>query len=186
MPKVPKPSERVGPIDMPARWSRGAPEPHLMQSESRAFLAFFLRESDIVEESTGLPTSGGPSQVLEPIGVVEWIRCVAVTFGRPDEVRDRHRLWRSGLRDVEPHAAAEVSNSRWIADLDRMDHDDPEHRRAGLDHRRHFVLGFHDSTFECVADGFRVWTTNAPFDEVLTILSSHLLNRKDLPFQVVT
>jgi hypothetical protein len=185
MPNSPIASERVGRLDLHVQWSRGAPEPHLMQSESRAFLAFYLRESDVVEESAGSPARDGASKFVEPIGVVEWMRCVAVSLGPPNENGlDRDRRWHSGLGDVGPHAAGEVSNSRWIADLNRLDRADPDDRTADFDRRRHFILGFHDSTFECVAYGFRVWTTAAPMDEVLRILSGHLLDRADPPFQL--
>src|SRR4051812_44678795 len=105
MPNLPRPSERVGRLDLQVQWSRGAPEPHLMQSESRAFLAFYLRESDVVDEPTGLPTRDEASRFVEPIGVVEWMRCVAVALGPPnDGTLDRDRRWQSGLADVGPHA----------------------------------------------------------------------------------
>ena len=76
-------------------------------------------------------------------------------FGPPnDETFSGHRLAAKGL---EPYGAFEVFNSEWIQQLEAMNAVHPRHDRARfLEGKRHLILTFHDSTFECVARGFRV------------------------------
>ena len=42
---------------------------------------------------------------------------------------------------------------------------------------RHFVLPFQDGTFECVAEGYRVETTNEPLSRVVEQLAARLFDR---------
>jgi hypothetical protein len=42
----------------------------------------------------------------------------------------------------------------------------PYHRPEGFKSYRHFVLAFHDSTFECIAEGYTCEVTSGPLNEV--------------------
>ena len=164
--------ERVIPVDLGLQWDVGAPLPHLLQSEQRTFLAFYLSER--------LPGSEGPSGEVkdptsrspEPLGVVEWLGCRGAALGAPnDEAYHRHRLWLSGLAEVGMYRAAEVTNSRWIMDLETANRVHPNHQPEMFAALRHFILGFHDSTFECVALGFQAWKATISMPEMLATLA---------------
>lgn len=106
----------------------GAPDPLLVQSEDQAALVF---------ESAG---SGG--SVL-----VEFDGCVATRFGYPnDEALAGHELYTRGLR---PYGVFEVVESSWVNDVSARNA--VSFPSAELPVVRHFVITFHDSTFECLA-----------------------------------
>jgi hypothetical protein len=73
-----------------------------------------------------------------------------VYFGGPnDEAFHGHPLFDAGL---EHYTFAEVKNSPWVAARERRNRVHPRHDPARFASRRHFVLPFHDSTFECIAE----------------------------------
>lgn len=60
-------------------------------------------------------------------------------------------------RGLEAFSAFEVKNSSWIRQLERMNSVRPYHDRVRFfESKRHFIFAFHDSTFECIANGFDV------------------------------
>jgi len=65
-----------------------------------------------------------------------------------DEALNAHPLYGRGLRDYE---FAEVENSLWMAELEQANRVHPDHSPRSFADLRHFILPFHDSTFECVA-----------------------------------
>ena len=73
-------------------------------------------------------------------------------FGPPnDETLQAHPLAAFGLTR---YAAFEVRHSRWIEELKAMNRVHDRHDDALFDGYRHFIWTFHDSTFECLAEGF--------------------------------
>jgi len=105
--------------------------PALVQTEHRATLVFDTRD---------------PSTRV----VVTFHDCLATQFGYPnDEALAGHRLSRLGLR---PYGVFEVTDSSWLERLSRENKVAfPSGSMNGL---RHFVITFHDSTFECLASGY--------------------------------
>jgi hypothetical protein len=181
-------AERVAPLDLGLQWDVGAPLPHLLQSEHRTFLAFYLSDPpgwDGTFVEIVNPTSPSP----EPLGVIEWLRCNGAVLGGPnDEAYHGHRLWSGGLAEVGAYRAAEVANSRWIMDLEKVNRVHPNHRPEAFSSLRHFILGFHDSTFECVAAGFRAYRATISMPEMLAVLATRVddLGRdSDVPFEQV-
>jgi len=74
-------------------------------------------------------------------------------FGPPnDEGLHGHPLAERGL---EPYGVFVVSPSSWLRALVRMNAVHPRHRDEHFDGLCHFVFTFHDSTFECIARGFK-------------------------------
>jgi hypothetical protein len=131
---MPKPN--VTPIDLGVRWEPNVPAPVLVQTEGDAWLIFAPHFDD--------PNS-------DPV-VFHWIDCWGALLGTPnDEARSGHPLWRHGLRDSL--WAGEVANSPWIADLEQRDRVHPRHDPSRFEGLRHFILKFHDSTFEAIARG---------------------------------
>jgi hypothetical protein len=123
-------------IDTLPQCDVGAPSPALVADEEHLELAYISR--------TGADEG-------ESITVVKFTRPYAHIFGPPnDEAFEGHPLASRGL---EPYAAFRIENSSWIRRLERMNSVHEFHRPADFAALEHFVLAFHDSTFECVASG---------------------------------
>lgn len=176
--------ERVRPVDLGLDWDGGAPLPHLLQSEWRTFLAFFRPDPIPGWDGTTIRIVDPASSNESPIGIIEWIRCTgAVLGGLNDEAYHGHRLWAHGLSDVGIYGAGEVLGSRWISSLETANRVHPEHRPEAYARCRHFILGFHDSTFECVAEGFRSFNVHSSMPEILGLLARTIDHDDELPFE---
>jgi hypothetical protein len=89
-----------------------------------------------------------------------------VKLGGPnDEAIAGHPLHGKGLRT---YAAHQVVNSRWITEEERVNSVHPHHRSAWHDRLNHYVFCVHDSTFECLAEGY---TTERYIGSPRTVLS---------------
>src|SRR5262245_63708733 len=66
-----------------------------------------------------------------------------------DEAFAGHPLANRGLM---PYGAFVIESSSWIRRLEQMNSAHPCHKPERFWARKHYVLTFHDSTFECVAD----------------------------------
>ncbi len=86
---------------------------------------------------------------LDTIGVVEFLSCVALKFGLPEEeVLRNHPLYGKGLR---PFFAHTVANSKWLAETKALYRRPSDRNPLWWDSLRHYLLAFHDETFECIA-----------------------------------
>jgi hypothetical protein len=109
------------------------PRPVLLQSEGGCYL-LFEGTADVPPRSNG-------------VVIVTFKSCLISRFGYPnDEALAGHPLFKSGLRS---YGVYEVTNSPWGREL-RL-----QNRVAfptfDMPKRRHFIITFHDSTFECIA-----------------------------------
>jgi hypothetical protein len=130
----------------------GAPEPAFLRSEHRCLLAFRLQDG--MSGGTGVTIVDPSALSGERAALVEFVRPCATLFGPPgDETLRVHPLAARGLK---PAGAYEVRHSSWVRALVRMDAVHPRHRPERFQALRHFVITFHDSTFECVAEGLSV------------------------------
>ena len=167
-----KGEEHAVPVEFPVQWDTGAPLPHLMQNDSRTFLVFFLRDTDSKPDASYANVPEPNSSPGEKLALVEFRGCVSAKMGTPnDEVFEGHPLDGKGLRI---YAALKVENSKWIKELEAINavhsHYQPESWRT----LTHYFFGFHDSTFECVAEGFSVETYEIPLSELLTEVCARL------------
>jgi hypothetical protein len=122
-------AERVVSLEVDWTPDPGAPAPLLVQNEDRAALIF---------EGARL---GGPV-------LVEFGGCFLTRFGYPnDEALAGHQLYSRGLRS---HGAFEVMDSSWLVETSARNA--VRFPTAKLPRLRHFVITFHDSTFECLAE----------------------------------
>jgi hypothetical protein len=115
----------------------GSPMPALVADEHRLEIAYTAFIGD--GENPEWPLRSGGSGWRGPM------------FGPPnDETFEGHPL---AARGLGPYGAFRIEDSFWIRRLERMNsvhhRHDPERFRA----LNHDVLAFHDSTFECVAEG---------------------------------
>lgn len=146
--------DSVRTLDGLPRCCTGAPLPVVMRDERSGLIAYRVAEDDRQRDGSKPPRSVGSGSENELIAIVRIERPFAILFGPPnDEAFAGHPLAARGLR---PYGAFEVSQSSWIRRLERMNRVHPSHRPERYAEFRHFVLSFHDSTFECVAAGLVV------------------------------
>lgn len=120
-------------------------------------------------EDLPLPETGDPAPTLAvdrdqtvltyglPDGTtarIRFLRPIQHVMGWPnDEVLIAHPLWNKGLRH---YGAFEVENSAWKKTIIARNAVHPRASAAHYERLRHFVLTFHDETFECLAEGYVV------------------------------
>lgn len=132
------------PLEFPVKWDVGAPLPHVLQNEYRTFLIFYSEEPKSTEDQ---------NSDLK-IAVVEFTRCLSAKLGAPnDEVLEGHPLHGKGL---EVYTAQIVQNSPWLAELQQINSVHYFYQPDAWLNYQHYVLWFHDTTFECIAESFTV------------------------------
>lgn len=142
----------------------GAPCPVVLAAEHFLVVAFFLEDTAADWDGTSVRVLG-PDSLGEPSATVRFERPYAHFFGPPnDEAFSGHPLAKRGLH---PYGAFEVLGSSWIRALERMNSVHPYHRPERFAELRHFVLSFHDSTFECVAKSYCHELGNGPLTELI-------------------
>jgi hypothetical protein len=155
-------------IPFPVKWDTGAPLPHLLQSDDRTFLMFRLRNIDPNWDGTYVHVRHAGSPEMEKLGVVEFERCICTKMGTPnDEVLRGHPLDGKGLVG---YRAQRVENSNWLKELEAINAVHNYYKPDGWRTLKHYILPFHDSTFECVAKDFRVEVRETTFRELLAEL----------------
>lgn len=134
--------------------SVGAPCPAVIADEHHLSV-IYLQETP--EYLAG--TSEGivwPANNEESIVAVTFTSARAYYHGSPnDEAFSGHPLYSRGLH---PYGAYEILNSTWRSNLMTMNRVHPRHRDENYSDFRHFVLAFHDSTFECIARSYAIDT----------------------------
>jgi hypothetical protein len=136
--------------------SVGAPIPYVLADEHRVVIAYYLEESDPAWDGSTVRIVS-PSSTGESIAIVRFNLCCVHMFGPPnDEAFQGHPLSKRGLH---PYGAFRIEESSWIRNLERRNSVHRFHRPERYWKLQHLVFAFHDSTFECVCDGFDVRTT---------------------------
>jgi hypothetical protein len=139
--------------DVP-RSSVGAPNPMVLAGEHDVMLSFCLEDTSNGWDGTSVRIVGIDTEG-EAVAVVRFKRCSAHMLGPPnDEAFGGHPLAARGLR---PYGAFEIKDSSWIRRLEKMNAVHRYHDKSRfMRDKKHFVFSFHDTTFECVAEGFTV------------------------------
>ena len=130
----------------------GAPLPLVLADDYNLVLAYLVSEPDPSWDGSYVTVVAPQSEELL-VAVVRFRRPYAHMFGPPnDEVHHGHPPAGRGLA---AYSASEIHHSSWLRQLERMNSVHPNHDRTRfMAARRHFVWTFHDSTFECIAEGF--------------------------------
>jgi hypothetical protein len=131
--------------------SMGAPCPMILIGEHSLRIAYYLEEKAEGWDGTTVRLVS-PDQGDEPCAVVDFVMPYAHMFGPPnDEAFEGHPLADRGL---QPYGAFEIEGSSWLGALERMNSVHPYHKPDRFKEYRHFILSFHDTTFECIAQSF--------------------------------
>ena len=151
--------------------SVGAPLPRVVADEHACLVGFYLETHDPAWDGSYVRVVE-PDTTDDPVAVVTFPLYCATMFGPPnDEAFVGHPLSSRGLA---PYGAFEVIDSSWIRQLERMNSVHPSHRAERFAKLRHFVLAFHDSTFECVAPRYEITKHNGPLDRVTEWMQGQL------------
>jgi hypothetical protein len=164
------------PIDFPVRWDTGAPLPHLLQSDNRTFVTFFLYDADPNWDGSYVNVRYPDSPVAQKLALVEFHRCICAKMGTPnDEVFRGHPLHGKGF---EGYRAMAVENSAWLKELEAINAVHRYYKPELWQELKHYILPFHDSTFECAAHGFTVEKREASLPELLAEICRRLVDSR--------
>lgn len=160
------------PIEFPVSWDTGAPLPYLLQNDYRTFLTFFVRDVDPGWDGTYVRVRNPSDGSAERTALVEFERCICTKMGDPnDEVLHGHPLSGKGLAGYQ---AMSVENSAWLKELEAINAVHSCYKAEQWCDLRHYILPFHDSTFECVARGFKVEVFQLPMPDLLAEVCKRL------------
>ena len=127
----------------------------LLQSETGGVLIF----NAMKRQENGYWSDAGT-------GILEFKQLAKTKFGLPnDEAMPGHPLYEAGL-DKIGYGFVEVLDSTWIREEERMNQ--VKFPRSSFNGVRHFIVMFHDSTFECLAVDFELTVSDAPTDEIIS------------------
>jgi hypothetical protein len=155
-------------ISFPVSWDIGAPLPHLLQSDYRTFLVFFLQEIDTHWDGTYVQMRHPGAPEIQKLGVVEFQRCICTKMGTPnDEVLHGHPL---GGRGLVGYQAQIVENSKWLKELEATNAVHDSYKPDGWRTYKHYILPFHDSTFECIAKDLKIEVRETTLTKLLVEL----------------
>jgi len=160
------------PIEFPVLWDTGAPLPHVLMNDYKTLLLFILNEPDPAWDGTYVNVVNPNTSEPENLALVEFKACSSAKLGSPnDEVNQGHPLHGKGYQG---YSALKVINSPWIKELQAINSVHPQYDPSRWGDRNHYILGFHDSTFECVARGLSVETIRMSFPEALAFACQRL------------
>ena len=164
--------DEVFALDDIPRSEVGAPCPLVLSNEDMLLLAYYTAEPN--HNWDGVPEIISPDLYKGAVAVLEFKNYWTYSFGYPnDEVLTGHPLADRGL---ENYGAFEVLNSSWVRSLERMNRVHPQHSESMFSRLRHFILTFHDSTFECIAKDYTISLEQGTIAEVHLRMSEKLFS----------
>lgn len=160
-------------LNFPVKWDTGAPMPHLMRNDYRALLAFLVSEPDPNWDGTYVTVKSPADDGPEPLALVEFEHCRSAKLGSPnDEVHNGHPLYGKGL---DAYTAQEVVNSSWLKEIETINSVHEGYHPESWLGLHHYIFWFHDTTFECLAESFKVETYRVSMKELLTLMLDRLI-----------
>jgi len=149
----------------------GAPLPIVLSDEHKILLAYIVEDTPSDWDGSSVRVVD-PSTSGEPLALVEFRSYSSFMFGAPnDEAFEGHPLANRGLH---PYGAFQIESSSWIRHLEKMNSVHPYHKPERFERLKHYVFAFHDSTFECVAEGFTVSEHEGSLESLLLVMQSRL------------
>ena len=154
--------DRVVEINDVPQSSPGAPMPCVIGDHRRVVLAYFVNQTEIWQMSKEQLVAN--QDFREEIAVVRFNLCTAHMFGPPsDEALLGHPLSKRGL---QPYGVFRIEDSSWLRQFERMNRVHPRHNPDRYWKKQHLIFAFHDSTFECICDNFKVTKTHGSISAV--------------------
>jgi hypothetical protein len=132
----------------------------LMQDEHQAILTFNAMQVD----EDGWRKHAGTA-------IVEFEGLLITRFGYPnDEARAGHPLY---IRGLGGYRIYRVESSSWVAQLQAQNrvHFPDDTTWVSSEEHRHFVITFHDGTFECIAKEITLTVSQDSFASIVANLS---------------
>ncbi len=137
-------------------WDVGAPLPHLFTQGRKTSLVYLTREPDPTWDGRRAHMVERRDEELYLVALVQFQRVISVRMGAPnDEVLHGHPLFGKGLAAYQPLV---VMRSSWLSELRRINAVHSGYDPGSWERFRHYLLPFHDETFECVAESFTATT----------------------------
>jgi hypothetical protein len=157
--------ETICELDLGCRPEAAVSGPVLVQTERSTFLTF-----NAMRPTDEMSPYGGPYMEEAGFALVEFERCAITKFGYPND-----DAWGGIPRTRElSYGIFEVHNSNWIRELDALNrHSFPN--TPDDTSSRHFLLLFHDSSFECIADGIKLELVDGPYKNVFARIAERVL-----------
>lgn len=161
------------PLPFPVEWDSGAPLPVMLVSDQKTLLLFRVRVPNPAWDGSYATPVGLGDPESERLALAEFTRCASAKLGAPnDEVFHGHPLYGRGF---EGGRALKVMDSPWLQELRSINEVHSEFRSDAWARRTHFILPFHDSTFECVAESFTVDVVCMPMAQALAELCRRMV-----------
>ncbi len=136
--------------------------PVLFQTDYDAFLTFNAVQTSV----EGRRHKAGTA-------VAEIRRCSITQFGYPnDEALPGHPLYSRGL---SAYGIFEVRNSLWVRQITERNR--VSFPNAPDSKKKHYIICFHDSSFECIADALKITVTDRPYAEIFASLSASSIHQ---------
>ena len=135
----------------------------LTQSEYSAFLTF----NAVKKNDEGMFIDAG-------FALVEFEDCLITKFGYPnDEALPGHPLYAKLEEAGGCYDIYKIKNSSWLKKVE----DQNNVSFPGTTYKRqHFIVLFHDSTFECLAKDMKVSIIKEPYNSVWNIITERIMN----------
>jgi len=160
-------------IEFPVKWDVGAPLPHLFINDHKAYLSFYIQNIEPNWDGTYVKVVDLKDERPASLALVEFKQCTIAKLGSPnDEVFHGHPLEGKG---IEAYTPLKVKNSTWIEEIKNINKVHSNYKEENWTDCNHFIFGFHDTTFECIADSFEVETYNVSMAELMDIICKKLL-----------
>lgn len=150
--------------------SVGAPIPMVIANELGLVVLYYLELHDPGWDGSYIQMVD--EHTVQPVAIVRFNRVCAHYFGHPnDEAFSGHPLAARGLK---PYGNFEILNSSWIRKLEQMNAVHPYHNKDDfMKIFRHFILSFHDNTFECIASNYDITIQTGSIKDIAgTIINS--------------
>ncbi len=161
--------------DWPVPWNTGAPLPHVVSSGHKTFLMYIADEPDPNGDGSYITVVDPSTSEDLPIALVEFVSCYTYKFGGPDnEVWHAHPLSGKGLSAWSAHI---VANSRWLAELERINSVRDGYDPARWREYKHYMLLLHDEIFECIAKDYKIELIRGTFRDALEMATAKLFER---------
>ena len=144
--------------------------PHVIASGYKTYLLYIVDVPDPKWDGTYVNVVQTTDTLS--LAIVEFLRCESFRFGCPnDEVLTGHPLWGKGLEYYEAHV---VANSCWLAEQERINSVHSLYNPSKWKTLKHYLLLFHDETFECLAQDFKVEVMTESMGQAVKMVTERL------------